>query len=85
MFFSNSSSNTLTQELQIIEDKLNALKPTIISKENLDELFCISHYSYETIKTRRSFIINNLIEKTDLKIERVRKQTDKRFFDYKIS
>ena len=85
MFFSNSSSNTLTQELQIIEDKLNALKPTIISKENLDELFCISHYSYETIKTRRSFIIKNLIEKTDLKIERVRKQTDKRFFDYKIS
>ena len=57
----------------------------VASKEKLDELFGISHYSYETIKTRRSFIIKNLKENTDLKIDRVRKQSDKRFFDYKIS
>jgi hypothetical protein len=56
-----------------------------ISKENLDDLFGISHYSYETIKTRRSSIIKELNSNTDIKIERVRKKTDKRYFDYKIS
>jgi hypothetical protein len=85
IYLSKSSSNNLRQELLIIENKLKDLKPIIISKEKLDELFGISHYSYETIKTRRSLIIKNLKENTDLKIDRVRKKSDKRFFDYKIS
>tara|TARA_B100000902_G_scaffold27553_1_gene33171 strand:+ start:112 stop:1365 length:1254 start_codon:yes stop_codon:yes gene_type:complete len=68
-----------------IEEKLKQIKPTIIAKEELDVLFGISHYSYETIKTRRSLLINQLNKKGNIKIERVRKQDDKRFYDYKIS
>ena len=84
-YFSNASTNKLTKELLIIEHKLKDQKPMTISKEKLDELFGIAHYSYETIKTRRSYIINNLNKKTNIKIERVRNHSDKRFFDYKIS
>jgi hypothetical protein len=80
-----SLPDTLTQEILIIENKLKDQKSNIISKETLDDLFGISHHTYETIKTRRSEIINTLNKNTKLKITRVRKQNDKRFFDYKIS
>ncbi|MBT4917870.1 MAG: hypothetical protein HON09_00210 [Flavobacteriaceae bacterium] len=78
-------SNSSSQELQEIEKKLIKLKASTISKNNLDTVLSISHYSYETIKTRRSSLINELNEKGNVKIERVRKQDDKRFYDYKIS
>ena len=68
-----------------IEEKLKQIQPTIIAKEELDILFGISHYSYETIKTRRSLLINQLNKKGNIKIERIRKQDDKRFYEYKIS
>ena len=45
----------------------------LLSKEELDKLIEISHYSYETIKTRRSLIINQINKNGNLKIERVRK------------
>mgnify|MGYP000147159993 CR=1 FL=1 len=78
-------SNSSLQELQEIETKLIKLKASTISKNNLDKILSISHYSYETIKTRRSSLVNQLNEKGNVKIERVRKQDDKRFYDYKIS
>lgn len=78
-------SNSSLQELQEIETKLIKLKASTISKNNLDTILSISHYSYETIKTRRSSLVNQLNEKGNVKIERVRKQDDKRFYDYKIS
>jgi arsenate reductase-like glutaredoxin family protein len=78
-------SNSSLQELQEIETKLIKLKASTISKNNLDTILSISHYSYETIKTRRSLLINQLNKKGNIKIERVRKQDDKRFYDYKIS
>jgi hypothetical protein len=78
-------SNSSLQELQEIEIKLIKLKASTISKNNLDTILSISHYSYETIKTRRSSLVNQLNEKGNVKIERVRKQDDKRFYDYKIS
>ena len=68
-----------------IEEKFKQIKPTIIVKEELDVLFGISHYSYETIKTRRSLLINQLNNNGNILIERIRKQDDKRFYEYKIS
>ena len=44
-----------------------------------------SHYSYETIKTRRSMIINQINENGKMMITRVRQKNDKRFYDYNIS
>ena len=77
--------NTLAQEILIIENKLKDQKSNTVSKEKLDELFGIRHYSYETIKVKRSFIINQINKNTKTKIERVKDQKDKRFFNYKIS
>ena len=78
-------SNSSLQNLLILEKKFLNIKPTTISKEELDKLIEISHYSYETIKTRRSLIINQINRNGNLKIERVRKESDKRFYDYKIN
>ena len=78
-------SNSSIQNLLVLEKKFLTIKPTTISKEKLDKLIGISHYSYETIKTKRSLIINQINQNGNLKIERVRKENDKRFFDYKIS
>ena len=76
---------TLAQEILIIENKLKDQKSNTISKEKLDELFGIRHYSYETIKVKRSFIIKQVNKNTKIKIERVKDQKDKRFLNYKIS
>ena len=78
-------SNQTTKELASIEKVFVSIKSSTITKEELDNLLGISHYSYETIKTRRSSILNQLNQNGKVKIERVRKQSDKRFFDYKIS
>ena len=74
-----------TQELENIENNFINIKHTIITKEKIDDLMGISHYSYETIKTKRSSMINKLNQNGKIKIERIRKQSDKRFYDYKIS
>lgn len=72
-------------ELKEIENDLIKYKGVIISKEELDDIIKISHYSYETIKTKRSFIITYMNERKKIKIERVRKKDDKRFYEYKIN
>ena len=81
----NGSQNSQSHELKIIEKKLKNLNTNLISKDSLDKLFGISHYSYETIKTKRSFIIKSLNDQSKIKIERVRDSKDKRYFNYKIS
>ena len=81
----NTEIRFFFRELQEIEKKLIKLKASTISKNNLDEVLNISHYSYETIKTRRSSLINQLNKNGNIKIERIRKQDDKRFYEYKIS
>ena len=80
-----TKTNHTTQELENIENNFINIKHTIITKEKIDDLLGISHYSYETIKTKRSSIINKLNQNGKIKIERIRKNSDKRFYDYKIS
>lgn len=81
----DSIPHALTEDLQIIVNKLKNHQSKTISKEELDEFLGISHHSYETIKTRRSLLINTINKKADINIERVRSQLDKRYFDYKIT
>jgi len=81
----DSIPHALTEELQIIVNKLKNHQSKTISKEELDEFLGISHQSYETIKTRRSLLINTINKKADINIERIRSQLDKRYFDYKIT
>ena len=75
----------LIADQNVIEEKIKSFKSTTITKEKIDEIFGISHYSYETIKKRRSLIIKQLNKDGNIKIVRVRKDNDKRYYDYKIN
>ena len=81
----NTKTIQTTQELVYIENNFINIQHTTITKEKIDDLLGISHYSYETIKTKRSSMINKLNQNGKIKIERIRKESDKRFYDYKIS
>ena len=72
-------------EILEIEGKLQEYINKRISREELDDLLRISHYSYETIKKRRSLLINQINERNILIVERFRNQDDKRYFEYKIT
>ena len=80
----NKSKIILITDLENIERRVINYKSSTIEKDKLDELFGLSHYSYETIKKRRSSIIRQINNNGYVKIERVRKIDDKRFYDYKI-
>ena len=79
------TKHKLIANQDVIEEKIKRFKSTTITKEKLDEIFGISHYSYETIKKRRSIIINQLNKEGNIKIVRVRKNNDKKYYDYKIN
>ena len=76
--------DTNKQEILIIINKLKDQKSNTISKEKLDEIFCITNLSYEKIKIKRSLFINLINKHTKKKIERVRDEKDKRSYNYKI-
>ena len=68
-----------------IEKRLIKLRGETITKEKLESQLELNFGSYETIKTNRSIYVRLLNERGLVKIERVRKKEDKRYFDYKIS
>jgi len=81
----DKSKIILITDLENIERRVINYKSSTIEKDKLDELFGLSHYSYETIKKRRSSIIRQINNNRNIKIERVRKIDDKRFYEYKIN
>lgn len=81
----DKSKIILITDLENIERRVINYKSSTIEKNKLDELFGLSHYSYETIKKRRSSIIRQINNNGNVKIERVRKIDDKRFYEYKIN
>ena len=80
----DKSKIILITDLENIERRVINYKSSTIEKDKLDELFGLSHYSYETIKKRRSSIIRQINNNRNIKIERVRKIDDKRFYEYNI-
>jgi len=68
-----------------IEKRLLVNKGAIIKREELDELLGISHLSFDSIKSKRSSMIRTINDNGRLKIERIRKEDDKRFFKYSIN
>jgi tRNA G10 N-methylase Trm11 len=77
--------NEKNEEIVEIEGKLQEYINKRISREELDEILEISNYSYETIKKRRSLLINQINGRNVLFVERLRNQDDKRYFEYKIT
>ena len=80
----NKPKIILITDLENIERRVINYKSSTIEKDKLDELFGLSHYSYETIKKRRSSIIRQINNSGNVKIERIRKIDDKRFYEYRI-
>ena len=68
-----------------IEKRLLVSKGSTIKREELDELLGISHLSFDSIKSKRSSMIRTINDNGRLKIERIRKEDDKRFFKYSIN
>ena len=79
-------NSTASEELGIleIENCLSLLKGAQIGKEELDQALGISHYSYETIKQKRSVLLNEINLRGILTITRRKKQEDKRSYEYFI-
>ena len=68
-----------------IEKRLLVSKGSTLKREELDELLGISHLSFDSIKSKRSSMIRTINDNGRLKIERIRKEDDKRFFKYSIN
>ena len=68
-----------------IEKRLLVSKGLTIKREELDELLGIAHLSFDSIKSKRSSMIRTINDNGRLKIERIRKEDDKRFFKYSIN
>ena len=68
-----------------IEKRLLVSKGSTIKREELDELLGIAHLSFDSIKSKRSSMIRTINDNGRLKIERIRKEDDKRFFKYSIN
>ena len=81
----NLSSNSSHENTLEIEKKLLINKGSVIKREELDELLGISHLSFDSIKSKRSSMIRTININGRLKIERIRKEDDKRFFKYSIN
>ena len=81
----NLSSNSSHENTLEIEKKLLINKGSVIKRDELDELLGISHLSFDSIKSKRSSMIRTININGRLKIERIRKEDDKRFFKYSIN
>ena len=68
-----------------IETQLIGMRNNTVSRDKLDEVFQIKNYSYDTIKSKRSQMVIQINNRGKVSIERIRKQNDKRFYDYRIS
>lgn len=76
--------NSIEENIELIEKSLLKIKGTILSRDKLDNIFKISHLGSDTIKSQRSAIIKKVNDNRKIKIGRLRKKDDKRFFEYSI-
>ena len=81
----NLNRNSVDENTFEIEKKLLISKGSTIKMDELDELLGIAHLSFDSIKSKRSSIIRAINDNGRLKIERIRKEDDKRFFKYSIN
>ena len=80
----NKNPFNINNSSKEIEKALKPYKGNNISKEQLDNILNIAHYSYDTIKTKRSILIKEINQRKKVNIVRVRKIDDKRYFEYQI-
>lgn len=86
LFFNrkNILRNNNENELLIIIKKLKKYRNNKLTQKDLDELLEISHLQLDSLKTKRSQLINALNQSKKISIERVRNKFDKRSYDYLV-
>jgi len=83
-WISNKSSGDYVQGLIAMEGELFKLKGSVISRDTLDVLFGIDHFTADTTKAKRSVLIRDISGRGKVKISRERNKVDKRYFKYFI-
>ncbi len=74
------------KEMSTIEARLNNLKGQTISRDELDDIFAITHQSADTMKSSRSLKIRKINERANnITITRIRNEKDRRYFEYIIN
>jgi hypothetical protein len=76
----DDSLNTILE----IEMELIKKRGMNLSKNELDKVFNLLHFSYDTIKVRRGLFIQNINKRGNVNIVRIKKPDDKRFYEYGI-
>ena len=71
-------------ELSIIIKKLKKHRNSKLAQKDLDEILEISHLQLDSLKTKRSQLINTLNQSKKVNLERVRNKFDKRSYDYLV-
>ena len=86
LFFNrkNILKNKTENELSIIIKKLKKQRNSKLTQKELDEILDISHLQLDSLKTKRSQLINNLNQSNKISLERVRNKFDKRSYDYLV-
>ena len=77
-------SNTNENELLIIIKKLKKHRNSKLTQNDLDEILEISHLQLDSLKTKRSQLINALNQSKKINLERVRNKFDERSYDYLV-
>ncbi len=66
-------------------NKIKKYKKQSLSRDKLDEILEINHLQPDSLKTKRSYLINEINKSSRITIERVRDKNDKRYYNYLIN
>lgn len=70
--------------LALLINKIKKYKKQSLSRDKLDEILEINHLQPDSLKTKRSYLINEINKSSRITIERVRDKNDKRYYNYLI-
>ena len=65
-------------------NKIKKYKNQVLTRDELDKILEINHLQPDSLKTKRSYLINEINSSDRIKIERIRDKDDKRFYNYLI-
>ena len=67
-----------------ILNKIKKYKNQVLTRDELDKILEIDHLQPDSLKTKRSYLINEINSSNGIAIERLRDKNDKRFHNYLI-
>ena len=83
-FLTEKRKNKTKNKENEILNKIKKCKNQILTRDELDKILEIDHLQPDSLKTKRSYLINEINSSDRIKIERLRDKDDKRFYNYLI-